>query len=91
MAASGRTVPSLIEVANSEAFLDPDARPANSRVFLDTIPYIRRVPNISTWPEVEDAAELMLEQALLRRHIRRAGGPADHGRHGRTLFARAER
>ena len=64
MAASGRTVPSLIEVANSEAFLDPDARPANSRVFLDTIPYIRRVPNISTWPEVEDAAEPMLEQAL---------------------------
>jgi multiple sugar transport system substrate-binding protein len=64
MAASGRTVPSLIEVANSEAFLDPDAKPANSRVFLDTIPYIRRVPNISTWPEIEDAAEPLLEQAL---------------------------
>ena len=57
-------MPSLIEVANSEAFLDPDAKPANSRVFLDTIPYIHRVPNISTWPEIEDAAEPLLEQAL---------------------------
>jgi multiple sugar transport system substrate-binding protein len=64
MAASGRTVPSLMEVANSAAFLDPDAKPANSRVFLDTIPYIRRVPNISTWPEIEDAAEPILELAL---------------------------
>ena len=64
MAASGRTVPSLIDVANSEAFLDPDAKPANSQVFLDTIPVIRRVPNISTWPEIEDAAEPLLEQAL---------------------------
>jgi multiple sugar transport system substrate-binding protein len=64
MAASGRTVPSLIEVAESASFLDPDAKPANSRVFLDTIPYIRRVPNISTWPEIEDAAEPILELAL---------------------------
>ena len=41
-AQSGRTVPSLKEVANSEAFLDPNAKPANSRVFLDTIRVIRR-------------------------------------------------
>ena len=61
VAASGRTVPSLIEVANSEAFLDPTQDPANSRVFLDTIPVIRRVPNISTWPEIEDAANAILE------------------------------
>jgi multiple sugar transport system substrate-binding protein len=51
-------------VAESASFLDPDAKPANSRVFLDTIPYIRRVPNISTWPEIEDAAEPILELAL---------------------------
>jgi multiple sugar transport system substrate-binding protein len=61
VAASGRTVPSLIEVANSKAFLDPAQRPANSRVFLDTIPVIRRVPNVSTWPEIEDAANALLE------------------------------
>jgi len=61
VAASGRTVPSMIEVAESEAFLDPAQKPANSRVFLDTIPVIRRVPNISTWPEIEDAANALLE------------------------------
>lgn len=61
VAASGRTVPSMIEVAESEAFLDPAQKPANSRVFLETIPVIRRVPNISTWPEIEDAANALLE------------------------------
>jgi multiple sugar transport system substrate-binding protein len=63
-AAAGRTVPSLMEVASSSSFLDPAAKPANSQVFLDTIPYIRRVPNISTWPEIEDAAEGILERGL---------------------------
>jgi multiple sugar transport system substrate-binding protein len=63
-ARSGRTVPSLIEVSRSEAFLDPAAKPANSRVFLDTIPFIRRVPTISTWPEIEDRSEMILENGL---------------------------
>ncbi len=63
-ARSGRTVPSLIEVSKSDAFLDPNAKPANSRVFLDTIPFIRRVPSISTWPEIEDASEGILEGGL---------------------------
>jgi multiple sugar transport system substrate-binding protein len=60
-ARSGRTVPSLVDVSRSDAFLDPKAKPASSRVFLDTIPFIRRVPNISTWPEIEDASEGILE------------------------------
>jgi multiple sugar transport system substrate-binding protein len=64
VARSGRTVPSLKEVAESEAFLDPRAKPANSQVFLDTIPVIRQVPSISTWPEIEDAAAPILEEAL---------------------------
>ena len=63
-ARAGRTVPSLIEVAESEAFLDPGAKPASSQIFLDTIPIIRRVPNISTWPEIEDAVDALLEQGL---------------------------
>jgi multiple sugar transport system substrate-binding protein len=63
-ARSGRTVPSLKEVAESGAFLDPAAKPANSRVFLDTIGVIRRVPNISTWPEIEDAAAGIIETGL---------------------------
>jgi multiple sugar transport system substrate-binding protein len=63
-ARSGRTVPSLVEVSRSPAFLDPDARPASSHVFLDGIPDIRRVPTISTWPEIEDATAAVLEGGL---------------------------
>jgi multiple sugar transport system substrate-binding protein len=63
-ARTGRTVPSLKEVANSDAFLDPSLKPRNSKVFLDGIPHIRRVPTISTWPEIEDAAEGILENGL---------------------------
>ena len=70
-ARSGRTVPSLRAVAESGAFLDPAAKPRSSRVFLDTIGVIRRVPNISTWPEIEDAAEPILETGLYQ------GVPAD--------------
>lgn len=70
-AESGRTVPSLIEVSTSDAFLDPNAKPANSQVFLDTIPIIRRVPNISTWPEIEDLAAGLMEAGLY------GGVPAD--------------
>lgn len=63
-ARAGRTVPSLREVAESDAFLDASAKPANSRVFLDTIPVIKRVPTVAEWPEIEDAAEPVLEEAL---------------------------
>ncbi len=66
VAKSGRTVPSLKSVAESEAFLDPSAKPANSQVFLDTIPVIRQVPSISTWPEIEDAASPILEEAFYK-------------------------
>ena len=63
-AETGRTVPSLTEVATSDAFLDPAREPASSHVFLDTLPFIRRVPNISTWPEIEDAADPIIEEGL---------------------------
>ena len=63
-AESGRTVPSLKAVAESDAFLDPNAKPSRSRVFLDTIPYIQRVPSISTWPEIEDVSEGIIEFGL---------------------------
>ena len=64
VARTGRTVPSLRSVAESEAFLDPDAKPAHSRVFLDGIEHIRRVPSVSTWPEIEDASEGILENGM---------------------------
>lgn len=75
-AQTGRTVPSLISVAESPAFLGPRggvatgtdldrfSAPASSRVYLDTIPQIRRLPSISTWPEVEDAFNNSLGRAF---------------------------
>ena len=35
-------------------------------MFLDAIPSIRNVPTISTWPEIEDAAEPILENGMYR-------------------------
>ena len=63
-ALSGRTVPSLREVASSQAFLDPTRPPAHSRVFLNGIPYIRRTPVLPTWPEIEAIAEEILTRAF---------------------------
>jgi multiple sugar transport system substrate-binding protein len=60
----GRTVPSLISVSRSQAFLDPLQPPAHPRVFLDNIPQIRRTPVIPTWPEIEDLAEEILTRAF---------------------------
>lgn len=56
VAETGRTVPSLISVANSPAFLDPAAKPANSKVFLDVIPFIQALPIHPNWAEIEDTA-----------------------------------
>ncbi len=64
IARTGRTVPSLKSVANSKAFLNPNAKPKNSKIFLDTIPVIRALPNVSTWPEIEDATGSILEQYM---------------------------
>ena len=89
VAKSGRTVPSLKSVAESEAFLDPTAKPANSQVFLDTIPVIQQVPSISTWPEIEDAASPILEEAYYNGES--AAAVADELRAATDdLFARAE-
>jgi multiple sugar transport system substrate-binding protein len=89
VARTGRTVPSLRSVAESDAFLDPTAKPANSRVFLDGIEHIRRVPTISTWPEIEDASAGILENGMY------LGQPldkvlADLDEATRPLFERAE-
>lgn len=64
IAGSGRTVPSIREVAESPAFLDPAARPANSQVFLSTLPYIRAVPVMPTWVDIEELASEELEHAF---------------------------
>jgi multiple sugar transport system substrate-binding protein len=89
VARTGRTVPSLIAVSRSQAFLDPTVRPKNAQAFLDGVPAIRRVPSISTWPEIEDAVAPILERAL------ELGVPAAEvarqiDEATRPLFARAE-
>lgn len=63
LARSGRIVPSLRSVARSKDFLDPSRRPRSSRVFLDAIATIRRLPVASTWPELEDAVDLAIKRA----------------------------
>jgi multiple sugar transport system substrate-binding protein len=88
VARTGRTVPSLREVAESEAFLDPSKKPRRSRVFLDAIATIRRVPTISTWPEIEDAADRILENGMyLGQPVDRVVAELD--RATRPIFARA--
>ena len=64
VARSGRTVPSLKAVAESPAFLDPGVKPQSSRVFLDVIPYIRGVPVIESWVDIEDTVGKEIERAF---------------------------
>jgi multiple sugar transport system substrate-binding protein len=90
VAATGRTVPSNVEVSRSAAFLDPNKPPQRAQVFLDAIPTARAMPTVSTWPEIEDATAGILENALYR------GDPLDKvvrdiDQQTRPLFARAER
>jgi multiple sugar transport system substrate-binding protein len=89
IAKTGRTVPSLREVAESEAFLDPSQKPANSRIWLDAIPTIEHVPTVSTWPEIEDAAEPIIENGMYRAQpVDEVVADVDEAT--RPLFARAE-
>ena len=62
LARSGRTVPSVQELAQSPAFLDPSQEPASSAVFLDVIPALRRLPNVGPEDEAEEAANDLLAQ-----------------------------
>jgi multiple sugar transport system substrate-binding protein len=64
LATTGRTVPSLRQVAESPAFLDPAQPPAGSRVFLDVIPTLRAVPLVTTWPQIEETANREIERAF---------------------------
>lgn len=63
IAASGRTVPSLRAVAETPTFLNPGQKPANSRVFLDVIPWIRTVPIMAGWAEIEELTAEELSRA----------------------------
>lgn len=62
IARTGRTVPSLRAVAESDAFLTPGERPSRARVWLDQIPLIRRTPVLGTWNEIEERADVIVEE-----------------------------
>ncbi|MCA9933623.1 MAG: sugar ABC transporter substrate-binding protein [Ardenticatenaceae bacterium] len=64
VAQSGRTVPSLIAVASSPAFLNPDLPPANSQIYIDTVPTLGRVPTMHTWVGIEETAGNEIERAF---------------------------
>jgi multiple sugar transport system substrate-binding protein len=64
IAATGRTVPSLKSVAESDDFLDPNAKPHNSRVFLEVIPALRALPVLKNWVDIEETADAELERAF---------------------------
>lgn len=63
LAESGRTVPSRIALAESATFLDPDAKPTNSQVFLDAIPGMRNLPILATWSDLEGIVSNAIESA----------------------------
>ncbi|MET0938180.1 MAG: sugar ABC transporter substrate-binding protein [Gaiellaceae bacterium] len=88
IARTGRTVPSLRSVAESPAFLDPAEKPSNSKVWLDAVDDIRNVPTVSTWPEIEDAAEPILENGMyLAKPVDQVVAELDEAT--RPLFARS--
>ncbi len=64
IAGSGRTVPSLTAVAESDTFLNPEQLPSRSHVWLDTIPTLQIVPVISSWQEIESTASDEIERAF---------------------------
>jgi multiple sugar transport system substrate-binding protein len=62
LAAAGRIVPVRPGVATSDAFLGGE--PANSEVFLDQLASTRALPRVTAWPEIEDAANALIEEAF---------------------------
>jgi multiple sugar transport system substrate-binding protein len=73
-AEAGRTVPSLIEVAESDAFVDPSTMPPSSEVYLDQLDVARPVPATAAWPRVEDTANAILEEAYYESSQRAEAG-----------------
>lgn len=59
---TGRIVPARISVSRSDAYLDPTQPPARADVWLDQLAYVRTLPNIAAWNEIESTAEPILEE-----------------------------
>jgi len=56
--------PSLKAVAESAGIPRPECQAGNSKVYLDTIPYIRAVPVLSVWVDIESMGGEELERAF---------------------------
>lgn len=61
---TGRVVPSLISVAESPAFLDPNHPPANSRIWLDTADKVVPISIFPGWPGIEIVTNNELSRAF---------------------------
>lgn len=64
LAASGRNMPSLRAVAQSEAFLQPGQKPEHAQVFIDTLSVARSFPVLLNWPQIEEIAGEEMERAF---------------------------
>jgi len=64
LAKTGRIVPSRKAVAESSAFLDPQAKPAHSQAFLDAIPSIHSLPIMATWNDIEGIVNTEVQNAF---------------------------
>lgn len=65
LARTGRTVPSIKSIAESPAYLEPTALPANSQAWLDAIPTIRPLPVLAAWPDIESILNNELTLAFM--------------------------
>lgn len=63
LAETGRTVPALISVAQSDAFLKSNP-PAGNQVYLDMAQAVRPLPLMTTWLEVESALNQEITRAF---------------------------
>jgi multiple sugar transport system substrate-binding protein len=73
LAESGRTVPSRLDVARSDAFLDPGRPPRSAQVYLDAEPHLRATPRTASWARVEREAGALLEEVFYGRVERQEG------------------
>lgn len=67
LARTGRTVPSLKELATGPDFLDPTKPPKSTHVFVDQLATARALPSVAGWNEAEARADELLEQLFARR------------------------
>lgn len=101
LAETGRTVPSMISVSESDVFLkglplsagsgdsEEVLPPENAQVYLDNIPVMHRLPTTSTWTEVEDAFNAEFDRSFYVEDFDVAAAAAAATEASRDAFERA--